>query len=404
MIRVLSILHGNTYGGPHNRNAQVAPMLEELHGIKTIMLVPEEPGNAAERLRGQGLRVVEFQIPRLRARISPSVHWHFIVGFRKTLRALERLLVEEKIDLVQINGISNPHGAIAARKLGIPIVWQILDTFPPPFFLRLMMPYVRRSAGAVMCTGRRVAAAHPGIPLLGDRLVFFHPPVNTERFHHDDKVRDAVRNEFGIDARAPVVGTISNLNPQKGLRTFIRAAARLRNREPSVKFVILGRRYNTHQQYYDSLLEEAARLGLRFEHDLFVRDPGLRVPELAQAFDVFWMTPEPRSEGIPTVIEEAMALGLPVVATDVGSIREIVFDCQTGFLVPIGDESAIAQRTLQILENPELRRAMSDGARAYAEAHFPVRLCAEKHLRAFRIALKRSCEIHDCHGVRRRSL
>jgi len=403
MIRVLSILHGNTYGGPHNRNAQVAPVLEELQGIKTLILVPEEPGNAAERLRGQGLRVVQLQIPRLRARISPSFHWQFIAGFRRTVLALERLLVEEKIDLVQINGVSNPHGAIAARKLGVPIVWQILDTFPPPLFLTLIMPYVRRSAGAVMCTGRRVAAAHPGITSLGERLVFFHPPVNTERFHQDAKMRNAARKELGIAGQAEVVGTIANLNPQKGHRTFIRAAARLRNSRSDVRFVILGRRYEAHQQYYDSMLKDAVQLGLRLEQDLIIRDPGLRVAELAQAFDIFWMTPEPRSEGIPTVIEEAMALGLPVVATDVGSISEIVFDRQTGFLVPTHAVSVIAQRTLEILENAELRRVMSKRARAYAESHFQVRLCAEAHLRAFRIALDRSSKGHHCHELSKRA-
>src|SRR5579875_192525 len=307
MIRVLSILQGNTYGGPHNRNAQVAPVLDELYGIKTTILIPEESGAAAERLRSQGLRVVQVPIPRLRARLSPRFHWQFLLGFRKAVKDLERLLVEEKIELVQINGISNPHGAIAARKLGIPVVWQILDTFPPPLFLALIMPYVCRSAGAVMCTGRRVADAHPGANSLRERLVLFHPPVNVERFSHNTQVRNAVRSELGIGADEIVVGTVSNLNPQKGHRTFIRAAAQLRKIRPRLQIVILGRQYDAHRKYYQSLLEEAKRLGLVLGQDLTIRDPGLRVHEWAQAFDVFWMTPEPRSEGIPTVIEEAMA-------------------------------------------------------------------------------------------------
>ncbi len=84
-----------------------------------------------------------------------------------------------------------------------------------------------------------------------------------------------------------------------------------------------------------------------------------------------------------------MALGLPVVATDVGSIGEIVFDGETGFVVPTHADSLIVRRTLDILENGELRIEMSQRARAYAEANFGVRPCAEAHLRAFRIALDR---------------
>ena len=387
MTRVLSILHGNTYGGPHNRNAQIAPVLARLHGVETLVLVPEEAGNAADRLRDQGLRVVQLRIPRLRASLSPRLHWQFLAGFWRTVTAFERLLLEERIDLVQINGISNPHGAIAARRLGIAVVWQILDTFPPPAFLRLLMPYVRRTAGAVMSTGQRVAAAHPGAASLGRRLVLFHPPVDLERFRADARTRSAARQQLGLDAQDLVIGNVSNLNPQKGHLTFIRAAGLLRQLLPNARFVILGRRYEAHSSYADSLLVEAARVGLQLDHDLMIRDPGSHVAELAQAFDIFWMTPEPRSEGIPTVVEEAMALGIPVIATDVGSIGEIVLNRETGFLVPVHAKRDIVQRTLDIFQDPDLARALSRRARAFAEAHFAVEICATRHLQAFDIAL-----------------
>ena len=387
MVRVLSVLHGNTFGGPHNRNLRIAPVLRERYGVDLVILMPQEPGNAPARLRDAGLDVLEVPIPRLRKKLDPRYHFGFLSGFMRSVGAIRAVLDEHRIDVVQINGISNPHAAVAARRAGVPVVWQMLDTFPPPLFLGLMMPYVRHTAGALMSTGLKVAEAHPGALAAADRLVLFHPPVDIAEFAAVPEGRRSARERLGLDPDGLVIGKVSNLNPQKGHRTFVRAAARLKSARPDATFVMLGRRYADHEAYIQSMLAEAASLGLRLDQDLIVVDPEDQVAALSMAFDVFWMTPEPRSEGIPTVIEEAMALGLPVVAADVGSISEIVRDGETGRVVLPQDPEAVCRATLELLANPELRRAMSERAVAFARTNFPVERCAEQHARAYGIAL-----------------
>lgn len=389
MTRVLSVVHGNTFGGPHNRNSIVAPILEKKYGIHTTVLVPEEPGNAVDRLRSLGIDVVEVPVARLRARLDPRFHWQLVKGFSATVSAIKSVLSERKIDVVQINGVSNPHAAMAARQLGIPIVWQILDTFPPIWFRALMMPYVTRTAGAVMSTGRRVASQHPGALALSDKLIYFHPPVNVDRFTFSAEQRARAREELGLGLDDEVVGNVSNLNPQKGHRSFIRAAARVKQTRPNVKFVVLGGRYETHKAYIDGLFEEAKSLGFQLGSDLIVRDPKLRVAELSMAFDVFWMTPEPNSEGIPTAIEEAMSLGLPVVASDVGSIAEIVQHGVTGFVTAPRDTTAIGDFTLPLLLDADQRRRLGAAAARFAREHFRMEVCAERHADAYGLALGR---------------
>jgi glycosyltransferase involved in cell wall biosynthesis len=389
MIRVLSVLHGNTFGGPHNRNLRIAPILRDRYDTQVAVLMPREPGNAPARLRAAGLEVIEVPIPRLRKKLDPRFHARFISGFGKAVGAIRGVIRQHEIDIVQINGISNPHAAIAARKEGVPVVWQILDTFPPPWFLRIMMPYVVRTAAAIMSTGERVAAGHPGASSLGERLVYFHPPVDLATFTWRAEAASAARQALGLAPEIPVIGNVSNLNPQKGHVTFIQAAARLKGDLPNARFVILGRTYDAHRAYLDGLLAEAASLGLRLDEDLIIRDPQNRVAELSSAFDVFVMTPRPRSEGIPTVIEEAMALARPVVAADVGSIGEIVQDGQTGFLVQPGDAEGIRGAVLEILRDDALRDAMGRRARAFAERHFGVDTCARRHAQAYALALGR---------------
>lgn len=390
MIRILSVVHGNTFGGPHNSNMLVAPVLREQYGVETIVLIPEEPGNAMDRMRAGGVEVVEVPVHRLRKKLDPRFHWRCLRGWAQTVTAMERLIVERSIDVVQINGISNPHGALAARRAKVPIVWQMLDTFPPPWFLSVMMPYVRRTAGSFMSTGELVASAHPGVSRMRDKLVTFHPPVDVQRFSFDPERKRAARAELGLALSDEVVGNVSNINPQKGHATFIRAAANLKQSRPHVKFVILGRRYDAHRVYIENLLELAKQLGLKLGEDLILRDPGERVADLAMAFDVFWMTSEPRSEGIPTVIEEAMSLGLPIVATEAGAIAEIVLHEKTGYLIKPHDHVDISERTQKLLEDESLRRALGEAGARFARANFPIEACAKKHLRAYEIALGRS--------------
>lgn len=389
MTTVLSVLHGNVYGGPPNRNALVAPVLRERYGMETVIAVPMESGDAAAKLRHSGLVVEEVPIQRLRALRDIRYHARFIADLLPAVNRLRRLIREHGVGLVQINGISNPHAALAARREGIPVVWQILDVVPPRWFLAGMMPYVLRTAGAIMCTGHQVARAHPGSAKASDRLVQFFPPVDVERFTWSRETAHRSRAALGLPTQAPVVGAVGNLNPQKDHMTFIRAMGYVKKAVPDARFVILGQDLETHRDYRSAVLEAAEEVGLRLDRDLIIQDPGSRVAELAMAFDVFCMASRARSEGIPTAIEEAMSLGIPVVSTDVGSIREVVSEGVTGRLVPAGDPRALSEPLVDLLVNPETRRSMSKNAREVAAAQFSVERCAEMHFRAYRLALQR---------------
>jgi glycosyltransferase involved in cell wall biosynthesis len=136
------------------------------------------------------------------------------------------------------------------------------------------------------------------------------------------------------------------------------------------------------------LLDEAESLGLRVGRDLLVVDPGSRVSELAPALDLFWLTSEPRSEGLPTTVEEAMALGIPVVATNVGGLRELVHDEETGSLVPPRDPEALVAATELLLDDPALRRRFGEAARVRAVEEFNLDRCADTHVTAFERALE----------------
>ncbi len=383
-MRVLSLLFSSVFGGPHNRNCRISPLLRQ-KGVELVVGIPDEPGNALEMLQAAGLEVVALPTRRLRRTLNLFTHLGFAAGFWRDVGLLRGVIKERDIDVVLINGVVHPHGAIAAAREGIPVVWQILENAPMPLKYALM-PLVAKYADVVMTTGMTLAASYPGALHLKDRLISFFPPVNVDLFRSNKKSKPAARNALGIADDAIVIGTIGNLNPDKDHLTFIRAAASLKREVPGARFVILGSTYKERAAYTEMLYQEAAGLGLKIGSDLIVRNPAGKVAELAQAFDIFWLTS--RTEGMPAVIGEAMALELPIVATNVGSVREAVVDGKTGFIAGARDWETIARRTLPLVRDSGLRANLGAAGRRFAEQYFDVRVCAGKHLRAFAAAAK----------------
>jgi glycosyltransferase involved in cell wall biosynthesis len=390
-MHVLSIIHYPVFGGPHNRNASVVPGLRE-RGYRTTVLLPAEPGNAAEYLTARGVDVLATPLRRVRATPDPRVQASFALAFRSDVRRLRGVIRRERIDVVLVNGLHNPHGALAAHLEGVPVVWQLLDTYSPMALRRVLMPVVRSMADAVMTTGLAVAREHPGAIGLGDRLVPFFPIADSRRFVNGPEQRAAARGELGLAATDMVVGIVGNINPMKGHDTFIRAAAALRARRPEVRFVILGAQSEQHTAYTRGLWAEAERLGLRIGANVIVVDPGRRVDRLAPALDIFWLTSNPRSEGIPTVIGEAMALELPVVASDVGSVSEAVAQGETGYVVAPREPAAFAAATVGLVDDADLRARLGAAGRLRAEELFSAEACVERHVTAFERARRHRVE------------
>jgi glycosyltransferase involved in cell wall biosynthesis len=326
----------------------------------------------------------------MRATPNPRTHWDWIRTFNSEVERIVTLVHDRSISVVVTSSLPNLHGGIVARRAGVACVWKIVDSFPPAVARHAYMPLVLSLADVVMTTGRQVAAQHPGATSLGDRWISYYPSVDTSKFRADGAIRSSVRAELGISADDVVIGNVANLNPMKGHIHFIRAAGSIVSTHPGIKFVILGQQYPHFAQYCDGLWLEARNLGLELGKNLIVRDPGRRVSDLAQAFDIFWMTSEPRSEGIPTVIGEAKSLGLPVVATDVGSIAEAVTSDVSGYVVQPRSPDQIARATRLLLDSSEKRMRMSRAARNEAEMQFSFEKASSLHVNAY----TRAVEVH----------
>ena len=160
-------------------------------------------------------------------------------------------------------------------------------------------------------------------------------------------------------AEPPRLLMVARFAPQKDHETLFRALAALLDMDWSLDLVGSG-------SLEDSLRSMANSLGLADR----VRFLGMRedVPELIAGSQLYALISH--WEGFPRSILEALRGGIPVVATDVGGVREAVIDGDTGFLIPEDDDALLADRLRRLLEDPALRAAMGRAARTRYEAHF----------------------------------
>jgi glycosyltransferase involved in cell wall biosynthesis len=381
-VRALWVSNYPEFGGPHNTILQLWKPLRE-HGWDSCVLLPQEPGSAVERLRAGGIDPVLLPMRRLRATLDPRTQLRMLHDFRRDAGAIADLLRERRCDLVVLTGI-DPQAAVAARRTGAAIVWQVAASRPARPIRAGWMALVRRWADTVMFNGREIERMYVGGRPLRVPSYQLSLGVDPLRFRPDSSRRRATRARFGVPEEALLLGAVGNLVPMKGIEYFIQAAALIHGRHPKSWFLISGSASLDHPDYPALLRAEVRRSGVPPERFIWTEGPP---DDIYPALDLMLITSLPRSEGTTTTALESMACETPVVATAVGSIPEIVMDGSTGKIVPPADAEAIASAALALAEDPDsVRRLGSEGRRRVVEEHTIESLKAT-HLRAFEAAL-----------------
>ena len=180
--------------------------------------------------------------------------------------------------------------------------------------------------------------------------------IDLERFQPGD--REAARARLGLPTRNFVMITLANLAPHKGQMTGLLALRRLLDRQVQAEYWLVGQDRTPGAEYESRLRARAAELGLADR----VRLLGFRqdVPDLLQAADAFVLAST--HEGLPLSVLEAQASGVPVVASTIPGIAEVVDDETTGFLVPADDAEGYADRLTALFSNQDLRARLAQAA------------------------------------------
>ena len=285
---------------------------------------------------------------------------------RDVLRAV-LFLRREKVQILScMLGITTILGPFVGRLAGVPVVvnnqrnltyWFSggVREWSYGFVNRRLVDAVLVNSG----TARQELIDRFGVD--SEAVVDIGVGIDATRF--TDATPDAgLRAELELEGKR-VVGIVAKLSPVKNHSMFLEAAAAMTSQRDDVEFLIVG-----DGPLRSRLEKKASELGLGGRvHFLGAQED---VPSILKLMDVFVLTS--RSEGAPNAIVEAMASGLPVVATRVGGVPEIVVDGTTGLMVGEGQAGDLASAVLGLLADPERAKLMGDAAAERALKRYDV--------------------------------
>ena len=362
-MKVLHVIKVTGTGGAEQHLLALLPALRE-RGVDARLLALDA-GLDAERFH-QALGDRGVPVLRVRAGLDASP-----VLAARVLRTVGR----ERPQLVHTHMVhGDVYGSIAAHALRIPF---ISSRHNDDRYLLGPFRYVDRAfmhgVGRIVAISDAVRAFLERSGLPAGKLVTIHYGLDRV----PAPASELTPAEAGVSATAPLVLAIGRLIEQKDHATLLRAFALVRAERPDAVLAILGWGPLEHETR-----ALAAELGLA-DHVVL---PGRLEPRAwLERADVFAHTS--RWEGFGIVLLEAMLAGLPVVATRVSAIGEIVEDGRTGLLVPAGDAAAAAEAIGRLVDDPSERRRLGDAGRERAQTEFTVARMAERTLDVYRDVL-----------------
>ncbi len=298
---------------------------------------------------------------------------------------VRRLARRQGPDLVHANTTRAALLALLARRPRPPVIAHIRDWAPEGRFSNLVLGVVSRRADLVVANSAYIARRFDGLELRRPVEVI-HNPVDLNRFDPAKVDRAAARQEFGLEEGAVALAVVAQLTPWKGQDDAVRALAALRDggREAtlllagSAKFAAAGTQFDN-AAYAEGLRSLAAELGVADR----VRFLGERsdVPHVLAAADVLLLPSW--QEAFGRIAIEAMAIGIPVAATDNGGPAEIVRPGVDGLLLPPRQPAAWATALEPLVDSAETRERMGAAGRERAR-DFSVPVHAAQVLEAYR--------------------
>ena len=331
-------------------------------------------------------------VPWLRHQIDPLRDLEALVRLRSHMAAND-------IDVVHTHSSkAGILGRLAAHLAGVPFVvhtvhgWSFNDT-QSRTRRRAYVEMERLAAGftnriVVVSSRNREKGLSMGIGR-PDRYEVVHSGIDVDAFRQPETDRRAVRRSLGYGPDQVVVGTVACLKPQKAPLDFVRAAAEAYSRDERLRFFIAG-----DGPLRPAVEAEITRLGLGGIVQLlgWRRD----VVDLYHAMDVFLLTSI--FEGLPRSVLQAMAAGVPVVATDVDGTPEVVRNRQTGLLIPPARPEAAARALLEVVRDAELRDTCIDQAGVLLTRDFEIRQMVRRLDRLYLEGLEDQLELGGAAG------
>lgn len=378
-VRVLHVITRMIVGGAQENTMLSCALIDRARFPSEIVCGPETgaEGELHTEAAARGVRI------RIEPSLVRAIHpWKDVIA----LVRLTRLLRRERFDVVHTHSSkAGIVGRIAARFAGTPVVIHTVHgwAFNPgqPRHVFAMYVWLERVCArwcrdiVVVAEADRDEGLQLGIGRAAQyRLI--RSGIEVEAYRDVAITRAEARARLGVPDHAFVVGSVGRLSPQKAPLDLLAAFEVLARARPEAHLAMVG-----DGPLRGEVEARVAAAGLEGRVHL----PGLRrdVPELLRAFDVFALASH--WEGLPRVFPQAMAAGLPIVATRVDGAPDAILPGETGFLVDVGDTGAFGARLVELAADPARARAMGEAGRERVDV-FSARAMVEALAERYEIA------------------
>lgn len=348
-------------GGSEGQAVQLVRLLREHGGFDVTLACLDVDGPLRHEHGGGPAELLEYPLTSLHD--------------RNTARQLRRFASDLKrrdVRIVHTHDVySNIFGLPAARLAGVPArIASRRDTGGVGTRSRRRVEgMLYRLADRVVTNAEAVGRDLAAQGVAPAKIVTIQNAVDFDRVK-PKLARAEALELFELPADRRFVVMIANLSHDvKDHPTFLRAAQRVKRAVPASAFVVAGRGPLAPQM-------QALAESLGIHDDVSFIGSCTEVGDLLALAEVCVLSST--AEGLSNAVLEYMAAGRPVVSTDVGGIREAVVDGETGYLVGVRDDPALAERVISLLEDPETARLMGERGRSRARDHFSCRLLLER--------------------------
>jgi glycosyltransferase involved in cell wall biosynthesis len=320
------------------------------------LVVPEE-GLLQTEAAQRGIRTLVHDIPLVMSMYDPGSD--FTSRMEQRVKDFEHgglvdLLHMHQPDVVVVNACVNPIPAIAAKTLGIPVIWCITEKISGQSYTRQTLEWIDRYSNWIV--GMSDAALRPFRQAGFDAKLCLLPPTwRMEELHPEawDSCRHSKRGEFGVEQHNRVIGYISSsLRPEKGLEHFVQMALSVCETAPDVHFLIVGNSSDASFAMHCQRLIDQSGHGFRFH-----RMPFEKRLELAYSAMDLVVIPSLVDEGFGLTALEGLVFGKGVIAYRSGGLEEILRTTgNTAWLVDKGDVAQLITKVNEWLQNDIHRR------------------------------------------------
>lgn len=346
-MKILVTESSMNWGGQEERTLSECKWL--IHSGHQVRIMGNADSEIIRHATGQGLDTVTANF-----RFAASPH-----GLSAICREASRF----SADVINCHSQRDSWMTVPTRFLGKPVVRTQNTSLPERLSVERAW-YYRHGCNRIIAASNDIArqiTEQARVPR--ERVSVIGEGVDCERFR-DNIDGSAIRAEWGIPNDAPLFGVVGMLRGEKGQSVFIRAAALAWAKNPSIRFVLVGK--GVRRNSSESELRELAaqKFSTASQSPLIFAGFETRMPEVMAALDVL-VVPSIR-DAQTLVIPQAFASGRPVIGTNVGGIPDLVTPDETGLLFPLKDHKTLADLMLQLAADPARRKRMGSNARRFA--------------------------------------